>query len=131
MGRHETLKEQKAPLTPFVMPQYKLAAEEEAAQLDAEAEVSAAVRRNIQRASNYVLGVVLFSVSLFFAGMSTRLTEPRLRRFALGVGCRCCSERSSGWPPSRSASPSREYSRLPRATNSVHRVNTRGDESER
>ena len=29
----------------------------------------------------------LFSVALFFAGMSTRLGEPRLRRFALGVGC--------------------------------------------
>ena len=77
-----------APLTPFVMPQYKLAAEEEAAQLDAEAELSSAVvRRNIQRASNYVLGVVLFSVSLFFAGMSTRLGDLRLRRIALGVGC--------------------------------------------
>jgi hypothetical protein len=82
------LKNPTAPLTPFVMPQYKLAAEQEAAQLDAEAELSAAtVRRNIQRASNYVLGVVLFSVALFFAGMSTRLAEPRLRGFALGVGC--------------------------------------------
>ena len=77
-----------APPTPFVMPQYKLAAEEEAARLDAEAEVSAAmVRRNIQRASNYVLGVVLFSISLFFAGTSTRLGDVRLRRIALGVGC--------------------------------------------
>jgi hypothetical protein len=82
------LKNRNAPLTPFVMPQYKLVAEQEAAQLDVEAEVSAAtVRRNIQRSSNYVLGVVLFSVALFFAGMSTRLTEPRLRVFALGVGC--------------------------------------------
>ena len=82
------LKNPNAPLTPFVMPQYKLASEQEAAELDAEAEVSAAaVRRNIQRASNYVLGVVLFSVALFFAGMSTRLTDSRLRRFALGVGC--------------------------------------------
>ena len=70
------------------MPQYRLAAEEEAEQLDADAEVSAAqVRRNIQRASNYVLGVVLFSVALFFAGMSTKLDDLRLRRFALGVGC--------------------------------------------
>jgi hypothetical protein len=82
------LKNRNAPLTPFVMPQYKLAAEQEAAQLDVDAEASAAtVRRNIQRASNYVLGVVLFSVALFFAGVSTRLGEPRLRRFALGVGC--------------------------------------------
>ena len=77
-----------APLTPFVMPQYKLAAEEEAARLDAEADVSAAtVRRNIQRASNYVLGVVLFSVALFFAGMSTKLTDLKMRRIGLTVGC--------------------------------------------
>ena len=70
------------------MPQYRLAAEAEAEQLDADAEVSSAqVRRNIQRASNYVLGVVLFSVALFFAGMSTKLDDLRLRRFALGVGC--------------------------------------------
>jgi hypothetical protein len=82
------LTNQSAPLTPFVMPQYKLAAEAEAERLDADAEVSAAqVRRNIQRASNYVLGVVLFSVSLFFAGMSTKLDDLRFRRFALGVGC--------------------------------------------
>jgi len=77
-----------APPTPFVMPQYKVAAEQEAARLDAEAEVSSAmVRRNIQRSSNYVLGVVLFSISLFFAGTSTRLGDVRLRRIALGVGC--------------------------------------------
>jgi hypothetical protein len=77
-----------APLTPFVMPQYRLEAEAEAEQLDAEAEVSAAeVRRNIQRSSNYILGVVLFSVALFFAGMSTKLTVPRLRQFTLVVGC--------------------------------------------
>jgi hypothetical protein len=78
----------RAPLTPFVMPQYVLAAEEEAERLDAEAEASAAqVRRNIQRASNYILGVVLFSVALFFAGTSTKLTNPRLRAITVGVGC--------------------------------------------
>jgi len=77
-----------APLTPFVMPQYRLAAEQEAEALDADAEVSAAtVRRNIQRASNYILGVVLFSVALFFAGMSTKLATPRLRSLTLAVGC--------------------------------------------
>jgi hypothetical protein len=77
-----------APLTPFVMPQYRLAAEEEAKALDVEAEASAAmVRRNIQRASNYILGVVLFSVALFFAGMSTKLATPRLRSLTLAVGC--------------------------------------------
>ena len=72
------LKNPDAPLTPFAMPQYRLAATAEAERLDAEAEASSAaiVRRNIQRASNYVLGVVLFAVSLFFAGMSTKLGSP-------------------------------------------------------
>jgi hypothetical protein len=77
-----------APLTPFVMPQYRPAAEEDAERLDAEAEESAAtVREDIQRGSNYVLGVVLFAVSLFFAGMSTRLSTPRLRQVTLALGC--------------------------------------------
>jgi hypothetical protein len=77
-----------APLTPFVMPQYRVAAEEEADRLDAEAEVSAAlVRRDIQRSTNYVLGVVLFTVALFFASMSMRLTDTRLRAVAVGIGC--------------------------------------------
>jgi hypothetical protein len=76
-----------APPTPFAMPQYRLAAEAEAARLDESAEeLSAQVRRNIQRASNYVLGVVLFAVALFFAGMSTKLTAPRLRQTMLVVG---------------------------------------------
>jgi hypothetical protein len=78
----------KAPLTPFAMPQYKLAAAAEAKRLDAEAEVSSTkVRQDIQRASNYVLGVVLFAVSLFFAGMSTKLRDDRLRKLAVGFGC--------------------------------------------
>ena len=70
------------------MPQYKLAARAEAERLDAQAEVFAAqVRRDIQRASNYVLGVVLFASALFFAGMSTKLTAPRLRVAMLAIGC--------------------------------------------
>ncbi len=55
------LKNPEAPLTPFAMPEYELAATAKADRLNAEAELSAAqARRNIQRASNYVLGVVLF-----------------------------------------------------------------------
>ena len=76
-----------APLTPFAMPQYRLAARGEAARLDAQAEeLSAQVRRNIQRSTNYVLGVVLFAVALFFAAMSTKLTTPYLRTAALALG---------------------------------------------
>lgn len=76
-----------APLTPFAMPQYRLAAREEADRLEAEAEaLSASARTNVQRATNYVLGVVLFAVALFFAGMSTRLRARRLQIALLGLG---------------------------------------------
>ena len=81
------LKTKGAPLTPFAMPQYRLAARTEARRLDRTAEaLSAQVRRNIQRASNYVLGVVLFAVALFFAGISTKLTAPGVRKVMLAIG---------------------------------------------
>jgi len=82
------LQNPEAPLTPFAMPQYTVAARADADRLDAAAELSAAeARRDIQRASNYVLGVVLFASALFFAGMSTKLTSPRLRVVMLVIGC--------------------------------------------
>jgi ferric-dicitrate binding protein FerR (iron transport regulator) len=77
-----------APLTPFMMQEYRLDADAQAEQLDQEAEESSAnVRRSIQRASNYVLAVVVFSVALFFAGMSTKLETPGGRKVLLVVGC--------------------------------------------
>jgi hypothetical protein len=76
-----------APLTPFAMPEYRLAARAEADQLEADAEAFAAgARTNVQRATNYVLGVVLFAVALFFAGMSTKLRERRLQVVLLALG---------------------------------------------
>jgi hypothetical protein len=82
------LKTKGAPLTPFAMPQYRLAARAEADRLDQTAEeLAAEVRRDIQRSSNYVLGVVLFAVALFFAGMSTKLSAANLRKAVLAVGC--------------------------------------------
>jgi hypothetical protein len=76
-----------APLTPFAMPAYEVAARVEAERLQAEAEsTSATARTNVQRATNYVLCVVLFAAVLFFAGISTKLQTPRLRRFLLGFG---------------------------------------------
>jgi hypothetical protein len=81
------LKNPAAPLTPFAMPQYRLEARQEAERLDAEAELSAAsVGRLIQRSTNYVLAVVLFAGALFFAGMSARLADVRLRSTLLGFG---------------------------------------------
>jgi hypothetical protein len=82
------LKNANAPPTPFAMPQYKLAATAQSERLQAQAEVLAArVRLDIQRASNYVLAVVLFASALFFAGMSTKLTAPKLRVTMLTIGC--------------------------------------------
>ena len=76
-----------APLTPFVMPEYKVAARAKAAVLEAEAEKwSAQARINVQRATNYVLGVVLFASALFFAGMSSKLGTRRLQLILLGLG---------------------------------------------
>ena len=81
------LQNPEAPLTPFAMPEYRVEAREEAARLETEAEASAAqARTNVQRATNYVLGVVLFAAALFFAGMSARLASPRLRRTLLAFG---------------------------------------------
>ena len=77
-----------APETPFAMDEYEVAARDEAQRLDADAEKEAAqVRLNIQRSSNYVLTVVLYAVVLFFAGMSTRLQNKRLRWVMTHTGC--------------------------------------------
>jgi hypothetical protein len=77
-----------APPTPFAMDDYRVAAGQEAARLDEAAEASAAqVRLDIQRASDYVLTVVLYAVVLFFAGVSTRITNRRLRWFLTLSGC--------------------------------------------
>jgi hypothetical protein len=76
-----------APPTPFAMPQYRLAAAAEATRLDArEAVLAAKVRTDIQRSTNYVLGVVLCAVALFFAGISTKLASRRLRVAMVGLG---------------------------------------------
>jgi hypothetical protein len=76
-----------APKTPFAMPEYQLAAQEEADALDAESEASAAeVRTYIQRASNYVLTIVLYAIVLFFAGVSNRMVNRRLRMVMVASG---------------------------------------------
>jgi ferric-dicitrate binding protein FerR (iron transport regulator) len=84
----DPLSSPEAPPTPFAMDEYAPAARTEAEQLDEQSEVlSAVVRRNIQRAANYVLAVVLFAVALFFAGMSTKLRGQGTRLTMLVVGC--------------------------------------------
>jgi hypothetical protein len=76
-----------APLSPFAMPQYKLAATAKSDRLEARAAAfSQRVGLLIQRADNYALAGVLFAVSLFFAGISTRLRSPTPRMVVLGLG---------------------------------------------
>jgi hypothetical protein len=76
-----------APLSPFAMPQYELAATAKADRLEAEAAAASEdVARFIQRADNYSLAVVLFAASLFFAGISTRLPSRATRTVVLGLG---------------------------------------------
>jgi hypothetical protein len=76
-----------APLTPFAMPQYRVAEAERAKALDASAGVWAdAAGVANQRSDNYVLAVVLFASSLFFAGISTKLRSLRQRTVLLGLG---------------------------------------------
>ena len=69
------------------MPQYKLAASAKADALEAQAGVySLTVARNIERADDYMLAVVLFAISLFFAALSTRLRARDLRIALLALG---------------------------------------------
>lgn len=76
-----------APLTPFAMPQYRLAARAQADELQTRADALAASARSyVQRSTNYVLAVVLFSAALFFAGMSARLPARRVRIWLLVAG---------------------------------------------
>jgi hypothetical protein len=76
-----------APLSPFAMPEYKLAATARADRLERQAAASShEVKRYINRADDYSLTVVLFAASLFFAGISTRLHSAPARLYVLGLG---------------------------------------------
>jgi hypothetical protein len=81
------LKNPDAPPVPFSMPQYRLAAEAESKRLLSKAEAATAeAQQSNQRSDNYVLAVVLFAASLFFAGISTKLSDPLQRTSILGLG---------------------------------------------
>jgi hypothetical protein len=69
------------------MPQYHLKADADADRLEsiAAADSQAAKGAN-QRADNYLLAVVLFASSLFFAGISTKLRTTGARAAILALG---------------------------------------------
>jgi hypothetical protein len=81
------LRNPRAPLTPFAMREYRLAAREEAQRADAQsAALTARALRDVQRSTNYILCAVLFAAALFFAGMSARLASTTIRRILLAIG---------------------------------------------
>jgi len=83
----EPLRNADAPLSPFAMAEYQLAATKEAERLEGVATAAShQVRVEIQRADNYVLAVVLFASSLFFAGISTKLHAQAARVAILSLG---------------------------------------------
>ena len=76
-----------APLSPFTMSEYKLAATTQADELETQAaENSRLVATYIERADGYLLAVVLFAIALFFAALSTRLHTFGSRATLLGMG---------------------------------------------
>ena len=82
------LENRSAPLTPFDMPQYKSAALAQADRLESKGDVeSATAQAHVERADKYTLCVVLFAMTLFFAGISTRLRSLRAQAAIVGFGC--------------------------------------------
>ena len=76
-----------APLSPFAMPQYRVAQATLSSQLNVAAGVHANEAATVnQRANNYMLAVVLFAAALFFAGISTKLHSLRQREALLTLG---------------------------------------------
>jgi hypothetical protein len=76
-----------APDTPFAMPEYRLKASTQADSLESKAAADSLRAKDAnQRADNYMLAVVLFASSLFFAGISTKLETTSLRTTLLALG---------------------------------------------
>jgi hypothetical protein len=77
-----------APPTPFAMPQYRLRSSVDADRLETKAAAdSDHAKASNEHADNYMLAVVLFALSLFFAGISTKLETVRAKTLILGLGC--------------------------------------------
>ena len=69
------------------MPEYQVAETTEATRLDGVAQVeSTRASDSLERADNFMLAVVLFAVSLFFAGISTKLRSVGQREALLALG---------------------------------------------
>ena len=73
--------------TPFVLPEYRLAAQDEADRLEAAAAAATeTVKEDVERADRYVLAAVLFATTLALAGIGGRLRLLLPRMIVLGIG---------------------------------------------
>jgi len=72
--------------TPFALPEYQLAAAQEADRLEVEATAAFDAAKDANQTSdNFVLTAVLFASVLFFAGVGTRFRTQGIRRFMIGL----------------------------------------------
>jgi hypothetical protein len=77
-----------APATPFDMPQWRSAAVAQADALEAKGAAESKVAAGfLERADRYTLCVVLFAMTLFFAGLSIRLPSPRAQAALVALAC--------------------------------------------
>jgi hypothetical protein len=75
-----------APATPFAMPQYRLAAEEEAIRCEAGAAKASDASQSANGMSDaYVLNTVIFALVMFFAGATQRLESRGVRLLLLSA----------------------------------------------
>jgi hypothetical protein len=73
--------------TPFALPEYRLAAAEEADRLEARAGAAGEeVRADVGRAEEYVLAAVLFATAIALAGIGARLRLFPVRVAVLAIG---------------------------------------------
>ena len=76
-----------APSSPFVLPRYRLGQTVEAQRLAVAATGKSTAAGNAnRRADDYLLALVLFASSLFFAGISTKMRSIRQREVLITVG---------------------------------------------
>ena len=71
-----------APPTPFAMPEYRVADDERASELEARAEkLSGVARQANQRGDNYVLMTIMFALVLVLVGIGTKMDTVKARTF--------------------------------------------------
>jgi hypothetical protein len=75
-----------APPTPFAMPEYRVAEADRAADLDQQADASAAEARDAnQRGDNYVLMTIMFALVIVLGGIGSKMDTFKARTLLLAL----------------------------------------------